>query len=172
MSLNKVTTTDIRENFNLGGGDLKCTELFVKNFKYNLYQKHEFTPVLYVNNENSNPNITFSKCFFYSTGSRLFFSGNVEIFYFAATVSTPDIYLTLPADFEEFVGLNNTFTFCTLNGATTLVRVNFMSTNIASISLTPNNNLPSLRFNMIDESSGGDMGTSNYCLSFECTFEF
>jgi hypothetical protein len=172
MSLNKITTTDIRQNFNLGAGDIKCNELFIKNLKYNLYEKHEFFPVLYVNNENSNPNITFRKCYFYTTGSRLFFSGNIEINYTAGTVSTPDIYLTLPADFENFIGLNNTFTFCTLNGATTGVRIDFMSTNVSSISLTPINNLPSLRFNLIDESSGGDMNNSTYCLSFECTFEF
>lgn len=172
MSLNKITTTDIRENFNLGGNDLKCTELFIKNFKYNLYEKHQFSPVLYVNDENSNPTISFSKCFFYSTGSRLFFSGNIEINYTNGTVSTPDVYLTLPSDFEDFVGINNTFTFCTLNGATTGVRIDFMSTNISSISLTPLNNLPSLRFSMIDESSGGNMNNGNYCLSFECTFDF
>lgn len=172
MSLNRITTTNIRENFNLGGNDLKCTELFIKNFKYNLYEKHQFSPVLYVNDENSNPTISFSKCFFYSTGSRLFFSGNIEINYTNGTVSTPDVYLTLPSDFEDFVGINNTFTFCTLNGATTGVRVDFMSTNISSISLTPLNNLPSLRFSMIDESSGGNMNNGNYCLSFECTFDF
>lgn len=172
MSLNRITTTNIRENFNLGGNDLKCNELFVKNFKYNLYEKHQFSPVLYVNDENSNPTISFSKCFFYSTGSRLFFSGNIEINYTNGTVSTPDVYLTLPSDFEDFVGINNTFTFCTLNGATTGVRVDFMSTNISSISLTPLNNLPSLRFSMIDESSGGNMNNGNYCLSFECTFDF
>lgn len=172
MSLNRITTTNIRENFNLGGNDLKCTELFIKNFKYNLYEKHQFSPVLYVNDENSNPTISFSKCFFYSTGSRLFFSGNIEINYTNGTVSTPDVYLTLPSDFEDFVGINNTFTFCTLNGATTGVRIDFMSTNISSISLTPLNNLPSLRFSMIDESSGGNMNNGNYCLSFECTFDF
>lgn len=172
MSLNKATTTTIRENFNLGAGDIVCNELFTKNLKYNIFTKTQFTPIVYINDETVEPSIAENFCYFYTTGSHLVFFGNILLTYTGSTIPAPDVYLTLPSDFESKVGS----TFICNNGSMVGItpgnsQRDFVGLKDSSISLTPLNNLPSLRLNMVDEQSGGDISTSVYSLTFQCIFQ-
>jgi len=171
MSLNHITTTTIRENFNLGGGDIVCNELFTNNLKYNIFTKTQFIPIVYINDETNQPSISENFCYFYTTGSHLVFFGNVLLTYVGSTIPAPNVYLTLPNDFENKVGS----TFLCNNGSMIGIvpgnsQRDFVGLKDSAISLTPLNNIPSLRLNMVDEQSGGDISTSVYSLTFQSIF--
>ena len=172
MSLNKLTSTDIRSNFNLGGNDIKCNELFTKNLKYNIYTKTKFTPTLYINDENTAPTIYTNKCYFYTTGSTIIFFGNIYFLYSGSTISTPDVYLSLPTDFEPKVGSN------LISNIGALVGIspgeddkNFSVLYSSNISLTPINSLPALKLSFVDDQSGSDFLSAVQSLTFECVFQ-
>jgi len=172
MSLNKATTTNIRSNFNLGSNEIKCSELFVKNLKYNIYTKTKFTPVVYINDENTSPTVYINQCYFYTTGSTLIFFGNLYLLYSGSTISTPEIYLTLPTDFEPKVGSN---LISNIGGLVGIVpgqsQRDFSVLYRSNISLTPINTLPSLKLNFVDDQGGGDFSSAVHSLTFECVFE-
>lgn len=172
MSLNKATTTTIRENFNLGGGDIKCNELFTKNLKYNIFTKTQFTPILYVNDETVKPSIFINESYFYTTGAHLVLFGNLQFTYSGPSLTPPDLYLTLPLDFEDKVGATLVSNNATVTGIVPPnIQQNFLAAYESFISLTPLNNLPSLRFRMVDEQGGGNFSTSVYTLVFQCIFQ-
>ena len=172
MSLNKLTTTNIRENFNLGAGDIKCNELFMNNLKYNIFTKTKFTPVLYINDESTVPSIFINESYFYTTGAHLVLFGNLEFTYSGASLPPPNLYLTLPSDFEDKVGATLVSNNSTVAGIVPPnIQQNFLAAYESFISLTPLNNLPSLRLRMVDEQGGGNFSTSVYTLVFQCIFE-
>jgi len=172
MSLNKATTTTIRENFNLGAGDIVCNELFTKNLKYNIFTKTQFTPIVYFNDENIVPTIFNNFCYFYTTGSHLVFFGNIQLTYSGGVIPPPDVYLTLPSDFENKIGST---LVCNHGSMIGIIPGNsqrdFVTLYSSAISLSPLNNIPSLRLNMVDEQSGADISASVYVLSFQCIFQ-
>ena len=172
MSLNKLTTTNIRPNFNLGGKDLKCNELFVKNLKYNIYTKTNFSPVLYINDENNSPTILTNKSYFYTSGSTIIFFGNISLLYSGGTISPPEIYLTLPTDFEPKVGSDLISNIGTLVGIVPgESQKNFSVLYQSNISLTPINNLPSLKLSFVDDQGGSNFYSAVQSLTFECVFQ-
>ena len=176
MSLNKLTTTDIRSNFNLGGGDIKCNELYTKNLKYNVFQKTKFTPTIFINDENNQiplNRIVENNCYFYTTGSVLTFFGNIQLVTLPPSLlSGPSIYLTIPTDLESKIGSPQV---CALGTYTGIIfnefQNSFTSIYDSSISLTPLNSIPSLRLNFVREQTGDDLLGRVYYLTFECTFQ-
>ena len=175
MSLNKLTTTNIRENFNLGGGNVKCNELYTKNLKYNVFQKTKFTPTVYINDENNQiplNQIVENNCYFYTTGSVLTFFGNIQLVTLTSLSSAPSIYLTIPTDLESKIGSTQ---ICALGTYTGLIVNEFQNsyTSIydSSISLTPLNSIPALRLNLVVEQGGNNLLSRVYYLTFECTFQ-
>ena len=173
MSLNKLTTTQIRSNCNLGGSDIRCNELFTKNLKYNVYNKTSFTPTIYITDENTVPaNIVSNNCNFYTTGSHLLFYGNIQFVYLGSTISPPDIYLTIPSDFEDKIGSD----LVSNNGSLIGLILNqyqkdYSALYDSSISLSPLNSIPCLKLNFVDEQNGADFSSTIYYLMFECTFK-
>lgn len=172
MSLNKITTTNIRDNFNLGAGDIVCNELFTKNLKYNIFTKINFTPILYVEDENTSPSIFINESYFYTTGAHLVLFGNLQFTYSGPTIGPPDLYLSLPSDFENKVGVTLVSNSGTLTG---IVPGNsqrdFLAVYESFITLTPLNSLPSLRLRMVDEQGLGNFSSSVYTLVFQCIFQ-
>lgn len=174
MSLNLATTTNIRENFNLGAGDIVCNELFTNNLKYNIFTKTQFIPTVYFNDENIEPSIipNFTFCYFYTTGSHLVIFGNIQMTYIGSTLTPPNMYITLPNDFESKVGstlvCNNGSLIGILPGDS---QQNFSVLYNSDISLTPLNNIPSLRLNFVDDQGGGNISSSVYTCSFQCIFQ-
>ena len=173
MSLNKATTTNIRSNFNLGGDEIKCNELFVKNLKYIIFTKTKFTPAVYINDENTIPtSIVENNCYFYTTGEHLIFFGNIQLVYLGPTITPPNIYLTIPTDLESKIGSP---TVCSIGSFIGLIlnqfQQDFSVLYESSLSLTPLNSLPSLRLNFVDEQNGADVSSSIYYLTFQSTFK-
>ncbi len=172
MSLNKATTTNIRSNFNLGGDEIKCNELFVKNLKYNIYTKTNFTPAVYINDKNTSPVVFTNKCYFYTTGSTINFFGNLYFLYSGSTISTPEIYLTLPTDFEPKVGSNLISNIGTLVGIVPGQSAqNFSVLYRSNVSLTPINVLPAIKLSFVDDQGGSDFSSAVHSLTFECVFQ-
>jgi len=172
MSLNKATTTNIRSNFNLGGNEIKCNELFTKNLKYNIYTKTKFTPIVYINDENTSPTIYINQCYFYTTGSSVVFFGNLYLLYSGSTISTPEIYLTLPTDFEPKVGSDLISNIGGLVGISPGQSAkNFSVLYRSNISLTPINTLPALKLTFVDDQGGSDFSSAVHSIFFECVFQ-
>ena len=172
MSLNKATTTDIRPNFNLGGDEIKCNELFVKNLKYNIFTKTKFIPIVYINDENTSPTVYTNQSYFYTTGSTITFFGNLYFLYSGSTISTPEIYLTLPTDFEPKVGSDLMSNIGTLVGISPGQSAkNFSVLYRSNISLTPINVLPALKLTFVDDQGGSDFSSAVHSLTFECVFQ-
>jgi len=172
MSLNKATTTNIRSNFNLGGDEIKCSELFVKNLKYNIYTKTKFTPIVYINDENTSPTVYTNQCYFYTSGSTVAFFGNLYFLYSGPTISTPEIYLTIPVDFEPKVGSNLISNIGGLVGISPgEAQKNFSVLYRSNISLTPINVLPALKLTFVDEQGSSDFSSAVHSIFFECVFQ-
>ena len=172
MSLNKLTTNTIRTNFNLGGNEIKCNELFTKNLKYNIYTKTKFEPSVYINDENTSPSVSTNLCYFYTTGSTVTFFGNVYFQYFGPKISTPEIYLTLPTDFEPKVGSNLISNIGALVGIVPGDSARDFSVLYSSnISLTPLNTVPAIRLTFVDEQGNSDFDEAVHSLTFECVFQ-
>ena len=176
MSLNKLTTTDIRSNFNLGGSDLRCNELFTKNLKYNVFQRTKFTPTIFLDDENNQiplNRVIENNCYFYTTGSHLVFYGNIQLITTGVVPQTePIIYLTIPTDLEDKIG---SLSICSLGTYTGLIVNDFQDSYMAiyesTISLSPLNSIPSLRLRVVKEQSTDSITSRVYYLTFECTFQ-
>ena len=172
MSLNKLRTSDIRQNFNLGAGDIKCNKLYTKNLKYNIFTKTKFTPILYVEDENTAPSIFINESYFYTTGAHLVLFGNLQFTYSGPTLSPPDLYLTLPSEFEDKVGATLVSNSGTLTGIVpSNIQRDFLGLYESFITLTPLNSEPSLRLRIVDEEGTAGFSTSVYTLVFQCIFE-
>ena len=173
MSLNKLRTSDIRQNFNLGAGDIKCNKLYTKNLKYNIFTKTKFTPILYVVDENTVPSISINECYFYTTGAHLVLFGNLEFTYNGPKITQPNLYLTLPLEFEDKVDATTSVSNSgTLTGIVPgNIQQNFLGVYQSFITLTPLNSEPSLRLRIVDEEGTAGFSASVYTLVFQCIFE-